>query len=384
MMYKRRGTSSGGNQNQQQDIISPRQQQMKDNQPPIQEQTKRRTKIRLSKALEIFTIKELIRRTSELRHCVCFSCGECVEFLVFIAYWIQFNIQDPFLWALFTVWQNITVLISLTLYLTLLAVLMGGISGIVGAAAKKPAAVFISAICHLEIFLGLLEFGLIGSIHPTNRLDQAAIAHLEATISTFSENDTDNADHQLWATTQIKFQCCGVNSRQVWRDDNPVFTRSKKEDSQMFPISCCKDLFQTSPVPLSNIQLKEQLNKYYKALQQEHRARSKRSALIASTTPLIPAFITSTSKPATVPSSASLYGTDRPVCLRKYTVEESDLHFFQPGCKEPFLNWYKKEMDYIFEDLFILSFVHLVLFGPSMALFILYNKNYDEDDEDYI
>ena len=56
MMYKRRGTSSGGNQNQQQDIISPRQQQMKDNQPPIQEQTKRRTKIRLSKALEIFTI----------------------------------------------------------------------------------------------------------------------------------------------------------------------------------------------------------------------------------------------------------------------------------------------------------------------------------------
>ncbi|XP_075244234.1 uncharacterized protein LOC142338383 isoform X3 [Convolutriloba macropyga] len=370
MMYKRRGTSSGGNQNQQQDIISPRQQQMKDNQPPIQEQTKRRTKIRLSKALEIFTIV--------------ISCGECVEFLVFIAYWIQFNIQDPFLWALFTVWQNITVLISLTLYLTLLAVLMGGISGIVGAAAKKPAAVFISAICHLEIFLGLLEFGLIGSIHPTNRLDQAAIAHLEATISTFSENDTDNADHQLWATTQIKFQCCGVNSRQVWRDDNPVFTRSKKEDSQMFPISCCKDLFQTSPVPLSNIQLKEQLNKYYKALQQEHRARSKRSALIASTTPLIPAFITSTSKPATVPSSASLYGTDRPVCLRKYTVEESDLHFFQPGCKEPFLNWYKKEMDYIFEDLFILSFVHLVLFGPSMALFILYNKNYDEDDEDYI
>ncbi|XP_075244235.1 uncharacterized protein LOC142338383 isoform X4 [Convolutriloba macropyga] len=304
MMYKRRGTSSGGNQNQQQDIISPRQQQMKDNQPPIQEQTKRRTKIRLSKALEIFTIViswgdvvERIDPTNERTAALCLLqlwrvCG------VLGIHSVLDTVQHTRPVSL--VWQNITVLISLTLYLTLLAVLMGGISGIVGAAAKKPAAVFISAICHLEIFLGLLEFGLIGSIHPTNRLDQAAIAHLEATISTFSENDTDNADHQLWATTQIKFQCCGVNSRQVWRDDNPVFTRSKKEDSQMFPISCCKDLFQTSPVPLSNIQLKEQLNKYYKALQQEHRARSKRSALIASTTPLIPAFITSTSRDSSV------------------------------------------------------------------------------------
>ena len=108
--------------------------------PAVKTEVTRRFQVKVRKALEIVIIVV--------------SCGLILEFFIFLYYWIHLNITDSYLNAFFTVSQKLSVLISLSLYLTLLAILCGGISGLVGAAAKKPAAVFVSAVCYLEIFLG--------------------------------------------------------------------------------------------------------------------------------------------------------------------------------------------------------------------------------------
>ena len=132
-----------------------------------------------------------------------------------------------------------------------------------------------------------------------------------------------------------------------------------------------------------------------------HRRTSRRSvSIIATTSTLKPLLMPRGG--SSLPFNASQLNTNLPPlmvtiapitappsktgqsCLMKYNEEDTNKHFFKAGCEPRFLHWYDDQVRYVFIVSFVFSFVHLAFCAPTLALFILYNKSYDEDDEDYI
>ena len=99
--------------------------------------------------------------------------------------------------------------LSSGIYFTLAVFVIGALCGIIGPVKKNATAVFFSAICHIEIFLGELEFGLIGAMVSSNRIDLAVISFQEYHIETFVENPfnvSQESENILWAAMQIQFR----------------------------------------------------------------------------------------------------------------------------------------------------------------------------------